>query len=144
MSHPCESVEGLKGLLRAEGLRATAPRLAVMGLLRDARAPLSHAALSKKLPKGLYDRATVYRVLSDLSDVGILRRMDLGDHVWRFEFSDPCRGLTETHAHFLCEACDEVSCLPDALLEGLKKAGRWAASFSEAQIRIRGTCPDCL
>ena len=144
MTHPCDSVEGLKGLLRAEGLRATSPRLAVMELLRDARAPLSHAALTERLPAGNFDRATVYRILSDLTDVGILRRMDLGDHIWRFEFSDPCRGLTQEHAHFLCNTCDEVSCLPESVMAGLKAAGRWAASFQQAQIRIRGVCPDCM
>ena len=144
MSHPCSSEEDLKNLLRAAGLRATSPRVAVMGLLRDARAPLSHAALLERLPEGAFDRATIYRVLSNLSDAGILVRMDLGDHIWRFEFTDPCRGLREDHAHFICKSCDEVSCLPDALLEGLRAAGRWAASLETAQIRIRGVCPDCI
>jgi len=32
-----------------------------------------------------WDRATLYRNLVDMTDAGLLRRVDLGDHVWRYE-----------------------------------------------------------
>ena len=81
--------------------------------MQEPRNPLCLA----QLPEGAFDQATIYRVLSNLTDAGILVRMDLGDHIWRFEFADPSRGLREDHAHFVCNTCDGVSCLPDALLK---------------------------
>src|SRR5687768_5216424 len=107
------SVQELRQKLRDSGLRATLPRIAVMQQLLAARAPLSHGEVAEKLAHEGFDRATVYRNLIDLSDVGLLRRSDIGDHVWRFELVTSEEHGQAEHPHFICSGCGAVECLPE-------------------------------
>jgi len=133
----------VRGLLKAQGLRATAQRLAVLVLLHEQKSPMTHEGVMGLLAPGLYDKASVWRVLSDLSGVGILRRMDLGDRVWRYELHDACRTVNNDHPHFLCESCGDVTCLPP--LEVRAKDGSLPKALMDADFRIRisGNCGSC-
>jgi len=71
----------LQARLREAGLRSTGPRVAVLRQLIEQSAPVSHAELCQELKSDGLDRATIYRNLIDLADVGIVSRVDLGDHV---------------------------------------------------------------
>ena len=83
-----QSAEQLREQIRATGLRATSPRIAVLQSLGRSRTPVSHAELAAELaPKG-WDRATIYRNLIDLTNAGLVRRTDMGDHLWRFELRE--------------------------------------------------------
>ncbi len=44
---------------------------------------MTHDQIMAVIDDGFTDKATVWRILSDLSDEGILHRMDLGDRIWR-------------------------------------------------------------
>jgi len=135
----------LKAQLRDLGLRATASRLAVLGRLHDVARPLSHAELMETLTDQGWDPATVYRILSDLTDAGMLRRMDLGDHIWRFELLDACRAVRDDHAHFLCTDCGEVTCLPEVELRTTSgKALPAALRGAEMHLRVTGRCNSCV
>ncbi|MEL6348902.1 MAG: transcriptional repressor [Myxococcota bacterium] len=135
----------MKGRLKALGLRSTGSRLAVLNLLHDQARPLSHAELMVTLATEGWDPATIYRILSDLTEAGMLRRMDLGDHVWRFELIDECRTIKDDHAHFLCMDCGIVTCLPEVELRAtggtpLPPALRGA----ELHLKVTGRCADCI
>lgn len=133
----------LRALLKEHGMRVTAQRLAVLLVLNEQRGPLSHEEVMKRLDSGLYDKASIWRVLSDVSNIGIVRRMDLGDRVWRYEMVDDCHTVEDRHPHFLCESCGEVTCLPP--LEVRTKDGRVPEKLlaTEFHIRISGHCGDC-
>ena len=133
----------LRAVLRDRGLRATSVRLAVLVSLHERAAPMTHEQVMEVLPTGAFDRATVWRVLSDLAEQGVLRRMDLGDRIWRYELIDACRPVQDDHAHFLCEACGDVSCLPP--LEVRLPGGGMPEALRGAEVRIRftGVCSDC-
>ena len=105
---------------------------------------MSHEQIMSKLPEGIHDRASIWRILSDLSDTGLLRRMDLGDRVWRYELLDACRAVTDDHAHFFCEKCGTVSCLPP--LEIRERGGELPTVLRGAnfQVRVAGSCSDCV
>jgi Fur family ferric uptake transcriptional regulator len=133
-----------RALLKEHGLRATAPRLAVMMALNNANRPLTHDAVVASLPAGAHDKASIWRVLSDLTTVGILRRMDLGDRIWRYEFVDENQTAEDSHPHFLCEACGVVSCLPALKVTTLDGELPKELSNATFQIRIAGTCQMCL
>ncbi len=135
--------EELRGLLRSKGLRATSVRMAVLCALHDQQAPMTHEQVMDSLSDGAYDRATVWRILSDLAEAGLMRRMDLGDRVWRYELIDACRAVEDDHAHFLCEACGSVSCLPP--LELRVQGGQLPEVLRGADVRVRvtGTCVAC-
>jgi Fur family transcriptional regulator, ferric uptake regulator len=127
-------------------LRATQPRTAVLRQLAQARAPLTHGEVAEQLALDGVDRATVYRNLMDLTDAGLTRRTDLGDHVWRFELvsDDPAHSEGE-HPHFICGECGSVECLPDAVVS--VKAARGAPRALRGKglaVQVRGLCDECL
>jgi Fur family transcriptional regulator, ferric uptake regulator len=134
----------LRDLLKARGLRATSPRLAVLAELHEVARPLSHEELMERLGPGRFDRATIYRILADLSDAGILTRMDLGDHVWRHELVDACRKIPDDHAHFLCTECGEVTCLPALELRAVNGPLPPTLRGADLQLKVTGRCAQCV
>src|SRR5260221_3887180 len=94
------SLDELRTAVRGKGMRATPSRLAVLELLRSSDTPMSHGDVADRLASQAWDRATIYRNLTDLAEAGLVRRTDVGDHVWRF------RAVSGQHAaaaptHFL-------------------------------------------
>jgi len=133
----------VRTLLRDRGLRATVARIAVLEVLHEQRGPMNHEAVMEQLPEGVHDKASIWRILSDLADAGLLRRMDLGDRVWRYELIDDCRAVTDDHSHFLCEDCGEVSCLPPLEIRARDGALPDALLGAEFRVRVMGTCAAC-
>jgi Fur family ferric uptake transcriptional regulator len=139
-----DTQQALKEKLRASGLRATSARAAVLRCLMDAAAPLTHADVCERLAHHGYDRATLYRNLMDLTDVGLATRSDHGDHLWRFELAGRERHDESAHPHFVCSECGEVRCLPEDVLDlravrGVPRALR----RKKVEIQIRGVCNAC-
>jgi len=134
----------MRDRLREVGLRATRPRLAVLVELHEQAGPLSHPELMELLGANDFDRASVYRILSDLADATILRRMDLGDKVWRYELIDRCRTIADDHAHFLCVGCNRVTCLPELELRTVG-GGPLPVELqgAELHLKVTGRCGDC-
>ena len=134
----------IRALLKERGLRATTQRVAVLSLLRERRAPVTHEQVMGFLGSSSFDKASIWRVLSDLAGAGIVRRMDLGDRVWRYELYDSRRTVSDDHPHFLCESCGMVTCLPP--LEVRTADGSLPAILAGAQfhIRVSGSCGACL
>jgi Fur family ferric uptake transcriptional regulator len=139
------STESLRARLREAGLRATAARVAVLRALVRATMPRSHADVCDEVAELGYDRATVYRNLIDLTEAGLARRLDLGDHVWRFERvpgdpAEPGHG-TDVHPHFVCNECGTVECLPAAsvAIRGVPRALR----KNRLQVQLSGLCEAC-
>jgi Fur family ferric uptake transcriptional regulator len=139
------STEDLRERIRARGLRATAPRIAVLQALSRLGRPATHAELSAGLAPDGWDRATVYRNLVDLTDAGFARRVDMGDHLWRFELIDERAVHAESeHPHFLCDSCGEVACLPrDAVRVTPSARAPRALRKKGVQIQIKGRCDRC-
>lgn len=143
--HHLEQVRSeMRDALRCRSLRATAPRLAVLVVLHEQGAPMTHEQIMEVLPTGQYDKASVWRLLSDLADAGVLRRMDLGDRVWRYELLDDCRPVDADHAHFLCETCGEVSCLPPLVLQTTDGPLPAVLQGADFRVRVTGTCAVCV
>ena len=97
--------------IRAAGLRATPARSATLTWLRHVGSPRTHAEVADHLAGRGIDKATAFRNLTVLTDAGLLRRTELGDHVWRFEAIDLSRDRPDAHPHFLCVDCGSVTCL---------------------------------
>ena len=75
----------IRGLLRAKGLRATTPRIAVLtacmtSCADDTRTNYGHAQSAHSIRPQCGD---CFQIVT----VSIVRRMDLGDGIWRYEHS---------------------------------------------------------
>jgi Fur family transcriptional regulator, ferric uptake regulator len=134
----------LRDLLRTAGLRATSARVAVARVMSDAGAPLSHADVCERVGDQGFDRATIYRNLVDMVEAGLLRRADLGDHVWRFELTGADGEHDQgAHAHFVCSDCGTVECLPDGAVAVRPVRGAPRSLRAGVEVQIRGRCDDC-
>lgn len=138
-----ESLDQVKRAIREAGLRATPARIATLQLLREASSPLTHAAVADHLAATGVDKATAFRNLNDMTEAGLLRRTEVGDHVWRFEATRGGPAHDPGHPHFLCVDCGAVSCLDDVkLTPGSQRASQKVGEVTE--ILLRGHCNECL
>jgi len=137
-----DDLETLRAAIRNAGLRATPSRIAVLHLLRSAGSPVSHSDVVAKLASQTWDPATIYRNLTDLSDVGLARRTDVGDHVWRFEATTGHQA--QAHPHFVCTECGSVECLPDLEYEVTRAKAPRAVRLKRVEIQLRGPCDACM
>lgn len=142
-----KNLDELRAAVRARGLRATPSRLAVLDVVRGTEAPVSHGEVADRLASQAWDRATIYRNLTDLAEVGLLRRTDVGDHVWRFEAIEH---EASAHPHFVCTECGVVECLPEIELTLRRpepsrrvRAPR-AVKQRQVEVHVRGLCDACM
>ena len=143
MNHDASVRAWARQTIQAAGLRATSARVATLLVLRESSAPLTHAEVADQLASHEIDKSTVFRNLTDMVNVNLLRRSELGDHVWRFEIIRETEGEHESHPHFVCVDCGTVSCLDEIQLTNKSKvASRRLGEVTE--ILLRGHCHDCV
>lgn len=137
-----DDVAEIQELVRGAGLRCTAARMDVIQRLRQANSPLTHAVVAADLVPLGFDKATVFRNLTDLAEVGLVTRSELGDHVWRFELRGEHDSENGTHPHFVCVDCGSVTCLSEVELPVSAKK-RWAKIGRISEILLKGHCKAC-
>jgi Fur family transcriptional regulator, ferric uptake regulator len=87
--------------------------------------------------------ATVYRVLEQLSERGLVQRIDVGAGIARYEAALPGG---EHHHHLVCDGCGKVEAFTDEELETVIHAVERRTGYSVAghDVVLRGACPDCV
>jgi len=129
-------------VLRAAGLRRTRARRSVIEVLDRAGRPLSHQEIASDARLVSLDRVTLYRTLTALQKAGLLHRVQGMDGVWRFcghrEAPGRCAG---NHIHFLCVACNRMSCLPEQPLPWVAEPE--GAEVYGKQLVVYGRCAAC-
>ncbi len=143
MPEPSKQViDDVRQLIRGAGLRATPGRIAVLSQLVDAKGPLTHAEVLQRVADHIADASTIFRALNDMATAGILRRMELGDHVWRYELLNHHHADDgSAHAHFLCVECGEIICLETVDVKpGIAKKGM---IHEVTEVLFKGHCTDC-
>jgi len=131
--------------LHAAGLRATPARIAVLGVLRRTPAGVTHAEVVDALDGRGWDRATIFRNLVTLVDVGLAVRTDLGDHLWRFSTPAQAESGQHEHPHLLCTACGTVTCIPGMQLRMPRgRAVPKSVREHSVEIALRGLCDACV
>ena len=142
MSKTKPDLDEIREVIREAGLRATPARVATLRILREASAPMTHADVAAQLDESGVDKATAFRNLNDMSEVGLLRRTELGDHVYRFEEIRADEKDHDPHPHFLCVDCGTVSCLDNVKLTA--NSIRASEAVGEVtEILLRGHCNNC-
>ena len=151
-----DPVSTARETIRAAGLRCTPARIAVLQSLVEVARPATHAELSALLSVKAggsgFDKATVYRNLVELTQAGILSRIEVGDHVWRFEVRPRAAdgAPADEHAHFVCTQCGSVACLDDVEVKLMpragvvRKGGKMPGRMGTVnQVLLKGRCEDC-
>ena len=85
--------------------------------------------------------ASVYRALETLAELRLVKRIEAGDGIARFE---PARRRRHHH-HLVCRDCGKVEAFSDARLERAidKVAGGLGYSVEEHEVVLTGACADC-
>jgi Fur family ferric uptake transcriptional regulator len=118
--------------------------MCVLQHLIDAAGPVTHAEVANTLRPQGFDRATIYRNLIELTQAGLVIRVELGDHVWRFEVRRAGKTEERDHPHFVCVDCGEVACLPSASVNIARAPGSKSSGTRKiTEILLKGHCGQC-
>ena len=130
--------------LSAAGYRRGGARRAILELLDEQACALSAAEIQAELAarRREVSRASVYRVMEELEEIGLLQRVEVGSGVVRFE---PMRPGPGHHHHLVCDRCGRISPFSD---EGLERAIRRVSDalplrVSEHEVVNHGACEVC-
>jgi len=137
-----QRTEDWRQVLRDAGLRGTAARIELLELLARSPRPLTHQEAVDGLPQIETDRSTLFRALQDLTTAGLVRRLDLGDRVWRYErvaSSGDAAGESTPHPHLLCVDCGNITCLTDDEVQ--VKLPKRLGTIED--VLLKGHCADC-
>jgi Fur family ferric uptake transcriptional regulator len=137
-----DSVPLLRALERA-GYRMTEPRRAVAQLVADQPGHFTAATLvtdarSRRIGVG---RATIFRTLDVLSELGLVERVDLpsGEHAY-------IACTPYHHHHLICSRCGRTAEIEDAGLRSLVRdvARQTGYHVEMHRLELWGLCPACL
>ena len=132
----------LVATLEQAGYRLTEPRRAVAGLVAGrtghfTAADLVADARAHRLGIG---RATIFRALDLLLELGVLERLDLpsGEHAY-------VRCEQIHHHHVVCSGCGRATEIDDAGLRAVVDtiAERTGYEIDKHRLELFGRCPDC-
>lgn len=128
-------------LLRAAGLRVTAPRTVVLRALAE-RPHASAAALvaAARAEHGAVSTQGVYNVLHDCCDAGIVRRIQPARSPALYELR-----VGDDHHHIVCRSCGTVRDVDGAVGAApcLEPTDRVGFEVDEAEVVYWGVCPAC-
>jgi Fur family transcriptional regulator, ferric uptake regulator len=132
------------GVLDETGYRAGGARRAVVELLGRQKCCLSAQEIFDRLrgakrPVGI---ASVYRALETLSELRLVKRVDAGDGIARYERAAPDG---DHHHHLVCRECGKVEAFSDPRLERTvdRVADTLGYDVDEHEIVLTGACSDC-
>jgi Fur family ferric uptake transcriptional regulator len=133
-----------RSALAEAGHRSGGARQAVVELLASQHCCLSAHEIAEKLHRagsGI-GKASVYRALDLLHQMGLVQRVEIDGGGSRFE---PVVPGGEHHHHAVCETCGKVTAFEDEKLERAleRLSGRLKHSMRAHDIVIRGDCSRC-
>lgn len=126
-------------LLKSKGLKSTPQRLMVLKTVAES-GHIDIDQLSKDVKNtGMnIPLATLYRILGELSSVGILHTVTLSGGKTKYEIA---KG---DHPHFLCEQCGQLEDLQVAMNDIVNIAqGACAHSTRSVSVMLHGICQNC-
>lgn len=130
-------------LLRANNLKVTQPRLRVLEIVSSKTSAISQPELEKILGQET-DRVTLYRILSNFEEKGILHKVfDLNGTATYATCSSHCSEdhHQDQHVHFICSACNSVICLDEISLPKIKIPHNFA--LHSIAVNAIGLCENC-
>jgi Fur family ferric uptake transcriptional regulator len=134
--------ERLEERLRAAGLRATVPRIAVLRVLAESRDhPRVDQVIERVRARGVpISTQAAYDVCEALHRVALARRIEPAGSPARYEAR-----VGDNHHHLVCRGCGttaDVDCAV-GVAPCLQPADAAGFAVDEAEVTFWGLCPDC-
>lgn len=129
--------------LKQAGLKITVPRLKILQILERSA---SHHLSAEDVYKALSDSgedvglATVYRVLTQFEEAGLINRHHFEGEYSVFELSQG-----EHHDHVVCVKCGRVEEFLDEIIEERihRIAENAGFELTDHSLNLYGLCPEC-
>lgn len=136
---PMKNIENLK----STGLKATLPRLKILEIFQEGK--LRHMTAEDVFRVLLDERsdiglATVYRVLTQFEQAGILLRSNFESGKAVYELNEG-----QHHDHFVCTSCGKVEEFYDPEIEKRQQliADEMGWSIQDHSMSLYGQCAEC-
>lgn len=125
--------------IREAGLKRSGPRQRVIEVLDGKDCAITALALDAELVD--VGRATVYRAIEQLEELGLILRVDLGGSAHGYEKVEPSG---HHHHHIVCDDCGRVEPFEDEALEEVIHEIRPSGFKLEThEVTLHGHCSDC-
>lgn len=127
-----------------EGYRRGGARSAVIELLGDQDCALSAYEIETALKRDKVKRvgrASVYRVLDELEQLGLVTRVEVGQGIARYEAARE----DHHHHHLVCTNCGSIVPFEDQQLEDAihNLPEKLSFEMTDHEVVLRGLCADC-
>jgi Fur family ferric uptake transcriptional regulator len=130
--------------LQGAGLRRGGARTAVIEALAHHDCAISALELDDELRrrKPRVGRASIYRALEQLEELGLVRRIEATRGTASYERTEPDG---HHHHHVICDSCGKMETFEDADLERVigRVSRRVEFKVDEHDVVLRGRCPSC-
>jgi Fur family ferric uptake transcriptional regulator len=131
-------------LLADSGRRSGQARRALVELLDAQSCAHSVPEMEAELSSGARPvaRASIYRILEELEQLGLVQRVGVGREMARYEAVRTGEGH---HHHLVCDSCGSVTPFSDDALEDAIRdlSRRVPIRVSEHEITLHGDCRAC-
>jgi Fe2+ or Zn2+ uptake regulation protein len=137
-----EKRQRLVELVRSAGLRVTACRVAVLGVLaRHPHADTDTVIRHVRAELGSVSTQAVYNVLAAFVDAGLVRRIEPAGSAALYELR-----VADNHHHVVCRSCGAVADVDCAVGRRpcLTPSDTHGYLLDEAEVVYWGVCPRCL
>lgn len=121
------------GKMRGSGYKVTPQRVAVLEALWADQHQSLEEIRERCRDIGL---VTVYRTLGLLGELGLVRRLDLGDGP-RYELAE------DHHHHMICEDCGDISEFDECPLDPVRMPPDADFEVSSHSVEVYGRCAAC-
>ena len=129
--------------LKSAGLKVTLPRLKILEVLeKSSNHHLSAEDIYRKLMEkhGEVGVATIYRVLTQFEESGIVNKLNFENNQAVYELSN-----VEHHDHLVCVKCNEIIEFQDDVIEEhqLQIANKYGFQLTDHSLYLYGLCKTC-
>lgn len=139
-------LNNLKTILRRGGSKLTPQRLTILDvIMQEEGKHLTIEQIYEKVKKVKPETgvATVYRTILLFEELGIVKKLDLNDGIYRYELNH--EEEVHGHHHLVCSACGKVEEVKDDLLDSVEQTIEKDYKFriKDHSLKFYGLCSDC-
>lgn len=129
-------------LMAGKGVKPTANRILILRELMKASRPVSLADLEAAMDYSM-DKASIFRVLELFTAKDVVHAIEDGSRSLKYELchSGGEHSISDQHAHFYCERCQQTYCFEDAHIPAIDIPDGFLPH--SVNYMIKGICPKC-